>query len=194
MNKKQKIGVDLDEVLAELSPKLLEYHNDIYGTGFSIDDCEDFRLAILWGCSRNECTRRVHDFYKSKYFKEVKPVKGSKEGIEYLANKYDLFVITSRPSWLEKETVEWVEKYFPNKFKDIILTNQVSIKEEMRTKSEVGKELGISYLIDDHVEYLMDSYDNGIKIIAFDMPWNRKTDLPDEVIRISNWSEIKKHL
>ena len=194
MNKKQKIGVDLDEVLAILTPKLLEYHNDVYGTDSNIDDCEEYGLWLLWGCSKNECTRRVCDFYKSKYFKEVEPVKGSKEGIEYLVNKYDLFVITSRPSWLEKETVEWVEKYFPNKFKGIVLTNQVSIKEEMKTKSEVGKELGISYLIDDHIEYVMDSYDNGIKVVVFEMPWNRKADLPNEIMRVSNWSEIKKHL
>lgn len=194
MDKKQKIGVDLDSVLAELSSKLLEYLNDTYDTDFSVDDCKEYDLSSMWNCSKNECTRRVYDFYKSKYFEEVKPVKGSKEGIKYLANKYDLFVITSRPSWLEKETVEWVEKYFPSKFKKVILTNQVSIEEKMKTKSEVGKELGISYLIDDHVEYLMDSFNNGIKVIAFDMPWNRKADLPDEVIRISNWKEIEKHL
>lgn len=192
--KRKKIGVDLDSVLASLTPHLLEFHNQNYGTNLKEEDCIDYRLSLLWGCSVDEVVKRLYEFYDSNYFNKVVPVKGSQRGIDYLASKYDLYVITSRPTWIEDKTVGWLKKYFTEKFLEIRLTNQVSIGEKKKSKAEVGAELGIDYLIDDHIDYVLDAYNNGISAIIRDRPWNRGRDLPEGILRFYDWEEIESYL
>lgn len=184
----------MDEVLADLTTVLIEYYNKKDKTLLTVEDCKSYNLGLLWDKDRKGVVDRVFEFYRSDEFLGIKPVEGSIRGIDYLFKKYDLYVITSRPTWLRKKTVEWVEKYFPNKFKEVILTNQASIGGDKKKKSQVGKEIGIKYLIEDHMDYVMDAYEEGIGVFVKDMPWNREEELPDSVVRFYDWKEIEKYL
>jgi uncharacterized HAD superfamily protein len=173
---------------------IIQFHNTEYGTSSKLEDHTSYGLNDVWGIPVNDVIDRVFEFYNSKYFDEILPVTGSVSGVEYLSKKYDLMVITSRPTWLKDKTVEWLEKYYPNKFKKIVLTNQFSKKGKLIHKSQVCKEEGIETMIEDAVDYAMDCVKEGIKVYLYDMPWNREVDLPDEVVRLYNWKEIEKYL
>ena len=194
MDKKQKIGIDLDSVLARIMPEIIKFHNEVYGTNTVEEDHVSYGLYEMWNVSKEQSVDRVFEFYNSVYFDNIVPVSGSVEGVNYLAEKYDLYLITSRPTWLKKKTVDWVEKYFSGKFRKIVLTNQYSKNGESKTKSEVCVKEGIEIMIEDAVEYALDCFEKGIKVYLYNMPWNKRVDFPDEIVRISNWSEIKKHL
>jgi len=111
-----KIGLDLDDILADCMPALLQYHNDIHGTVLSLEDHKHFELERIWGCSREEAIRRVQDFFETSYFRNIIPVDGAQEGVKRLREHHEIFVITSRAEIISRETGAWVERYFQESF------------------------------------------------------------------------------
>lgn len=189
------IGVDLDGILAYIIDPILKYHNDTYGTSYTVEDMVDYKLSVIWGCSHPEAISRVLDFYKSPYMDLTKPIEGSIDGISKLSKDHDLIIITSRPRSLDNKTRSWLDKYFPNKFKDIIHTNQVSHEgEDHETKSSVCLRLNAGILIEDHLDYAYDCIDKGVDVLLLDKTWNQENNLPIGVTRVHDWKEILENI
>ncbi len=190
-----KIGIDLDNILAEIISPLTEFHNKTYNTSYSFPDYKQYELDITWNCTEKESIERVFAFYKSPFFSRIKPVTGSREVIDYLSQKYDLCIITSRPHIVEKETTRWINKYFPKKFKGIYHTNQFSKLGSVRKqKSEVCKAIGASILIEDCLEFALESASHGITTYLIDKPWNQSKTLPQNVTRVFGWEDLEKKI
>ena len=93
-----KIGIDLDEVLAEFLSAVIEYHNFTYKTALTKNQ---FRSHLYWktfGGTVDGAVQKVRDFYKTDYFKNVKPVAGAIKALPILKQDNDLFIITARPN------------------------------------------------------------------------------------------------
>ena len=105
-----------------------------------------------------------------------------------LSEHYNLIVITSRiPSW-EQVTREWLKSHFGDVFKGIYFAKG---RQEGFTKSkgDICKEVGASWLIDDSPVHCASAADQGIKAILFgDYGWhhNAPTDLP----RCKDWPAV----
>ena len=121
-----KIGIDLDEVLADLVKSLLLWHNEIYGTNLQREKIKSYNLWECWGGTREEAIGKVYEFYNSTQFNSVLPVIGSQRGVRQLSLGNELIVITSRPHDIYDNTKRWIEKYFPDRFSRVELTNQWS--------------------------------------------------------------------
>jgi len=188
------IGIDLDSVIADIMPQLLTFFNKEYKTKFKLADIKQYDFFPLWKISHEECLKQFMIFYKSNYFLEIKPVANSIEGISYLSKKHKLHVITSRPASTEKRTLIWLEQFFPNKFRSVYYTNQVSITGKKMKKSEVCLKLGVSAIFEDHLDYAYDCNSAGVKVYLINMPWNKNIKLPKEMTRFYNWKEIKNLL
>jgi len=185
-----KIGIDLDEVLAELMPELIDFYNESQNTSFKIEEFHFFNLEKVWGGTREEAIKKVHEFYKSPSFDKIKPIIGCKEVLDILKKENELFIITSRPKNLEFSTKQWLEKYFPNTFSGVFFTNQFSLSEEKTTKLEICNSLGIEVFIDDHIDYALECLSSNRKVFLFNKPWNQKFEIPESIQRVSNWNEI----
>lgn len=186
-----RIGVDLDDVLAELLIGLDKYHNEIYKTNFSLEDHIDFDLSKIWKCSKEEMKKRVYDFYDSDFvIREVKPLEGAVEVIDKLSKEHDLVLITSRPEFLKQRTIDWLEKYFPSKFNKVFFTSQFAEKNVLKTKGDLCLELGINLMIEDCFEYAMDCASKNVDVLLVDRPHNQIGDLPEKIRRVKNWEEI----
>jgi uncharacterized HAD superfamily protein len=186
-----KIGIDLDSVVADLMSPLVDFHNKNYGTKLKPSDHVTFSIEKIWKCTEEEAIERCFKFYRSDFMNQVKPLPGAIEGINFLSRRHELHIITSRPHFISNDTVNWIKKFFPDKFKTIHHTNQYSKKGSLSIKkSEIIKKLSINLMIEDHLEYAIDCASLNIRVFLLDMPWNQTKKLPKNIIRVHSWKEI----
>ena len=187
------MALDLDDVLSDYVPAVLSFHNHRYQTAYTLTDVTAYGYWKFWGGTREEATRKVYEFYETDYFKKLQPVRGAVEGVKALKRNYGLVVVTSRPTDIEKQTRDWIEKFFPQTFVEIALTDaftpdgRVEIK-----KSAVCRRLKAEVLVEDCLEYLQESCRElpHLRGILFDKPWNQGASLPANVKRVYSWKEI----
>ncbi len=185
------IGIDIDDVMADFISPLIEFHNRRYGTSLKADDFHSYRFSEVWGGTDEEGIRKVFEFCNSRYFAGIKPADGAVEAIGKLSKKFDLVSLTSRPVELEPKTLEWLEKYFPGIFADKIYFAHNSYVNfgNRKKKSEFCRDLNITFLIEDSLEYARECSEIGTRIYLLDKPWNRTGEL-EGVIRVKSWDEI----
>src|SRR3989339_799074 len=158
------IGIDIDDVLLHFTPALIEYHNHTYKTSLTYDQFKSPNFWEVWGGTKQESRKKVDDFFKTTYFRKMQPIVGAKEALFELRKKHNLVNITARPNYLETETREAINKYFPDSIQKIYLRDYYDF------------------------ECLSPNRD----VILFNRPWNIEVDLPKEIERINTWDEVLK--
>lgn len=189
-----RIGIDLDEVLADFLTALLKYHNDTYGTSLVGEQFQSYQFWETWGGTRERAIQKVYDFYNTGYFRELKPVVGSQEAVSILKQNNELFVITSRQDDVAEATRGWIAQHFPERFSAVLFANHYSQKGDSRKKSQICDSVGIDVLIEDSPEYALECFTQKRKILLLDYPWNRNSELPPGIYRVNSWEEITKIL
>ena len=188
--KLMKIGIDLDEVLADTMPALAKWHNAVYETSLTKESFFSYKFWEVWGGTREEATQKMYDFRETPYFKNIKPVAGSREAIEFLKQNNDLFIVTSRQDDVIKKTKAWLARHFPGAFQDVFFANHYSQNGEQRTKKEFCDSSQIDALIDDLPEYALECLTPERIILLPDEPWNKNAKLPSGIKRVYSWREI----
>lgn len=183
------IGVDLDGVLVDFMSSFLNYYNHVYGTNLTRDQIYTYDLWKIFGETREKAIQKISDFYKTHHFNSLEPIQDSIEAIDTLKQNHDLVVITSRHNDIIEGTKRWLEKYFPNKFSEVYLTNQYSLDEDYRRKSDICLDLGINVLIEDSLDYAKECIPK-TRVLLFDQPWNQSQKLPESITRVKSWKEI----
>ncbi|EGD79086.1 hypothetical protein PTSG_11828 [Salpingoeca rosetta] len=192
--KRPVIAVDLDEVLGYFVDALCEFHNDKYGTTYKASDFHSYTFQDVWGGTKEESSKKVHDFLESKHFKNgLRLVPGAQEALAKLAEKYDLVIVTSRQHIIAPETHEWVETHFPNTFKSILFGNHWGLHGEKKSKPEMCTAIGAAVLIDDALHYARECAGHLQKVLLFgEYSWNAADDtaLPEGVVRVRDWDAV----
>ncbi len=189
------IGVDIDEVLADFIPELLDYHNELYGTNLTKDKIHSYNLCNFFGGTREEVLKKVYDFYETHSFKNLSIVSGSQEGIQALSENNKLVIITSRPPITQEITTVWLQKHFLNKFFSIHFTDELVKKEGNKIKkSDICIDLGVDIMIEDSLKNALECASIGIKVLLLDCPWNQSEDLAEGITRVKSWEEIKEKI
>jgi uncharacterized HAD superfamily protein len=187
-----KIGIDLDDVLADMVPMFTEYHNDIYGTTLTKDDVWSYKFWDVLNVSQEEAVKRVYAFERSSRLMDLKPIPGAKRAVDSLHEKnHDLCIVTARDSEFSDITRHWLAKHFPNVFSDIHFANHYSKVSTMKSKGDICREIGASMMIDD-------SFDNAVSchgvcddgVLLFDAPWNTNEQLPNGMNRVFSWDDV----
>lgn len=192
---KQTIGIDIDDVLADFLEWYLLFHNEKYSTKFRRNDffCYRFREVVWW--DKQTAIQNIHEFFKSRYFKSIPPITGSQFTVNKLKDIYNLEVITSRQTILEERTRIWIELNYPWMFQWIHFGNHYRLEWKTRTKSEICKELWVSIMIEDSLEYTIECAKANVNVILLDSPWNKtETALPVNITRVNTWSNIRQLL
>jgi len=126
------VGLDIDEILAPFTEYFLPFYNSRNNTTFSSDDIHYFELERNFGGTGQEIISAIFDFYKTREFLEMPPVKDSQYGTNELKKRgYELIAITSRPEKIEgldlKElTLNWLEHYFPSALSETHFTSSLT--------------------------------------------------------------------
>ena len=191
------IGVDVDEVLAELMEAYLQYHNQNYNTKTQKKDMFSYSYREVFGGTEQENQDKVLNFFKTEHFQNIKPVKGALKTIQQLAKEHQLCIITARPQVVRHQTEQWLSTHFSNSFHCINLTNQWHGVGKKQLKSEIGKQQKISIMIDDSLKHAIDCASQGIYVLLadFNYPWNQtKEKLPENIKRVHSWKEIAEEI
>lgn len=188
----KKIWVDLDDVLADSTIQIISYMNKIRWSNNNISDVSDYywreweKLAL----TKQEAIDLHKEFWLTDYKYNIIPVEWSIQGISYLKTKFsDIYLITARREEYSQYTIDWLNKYFPNIFKDIIYVNHFTDKH--MCKSDVCKNLWVSYMIDDYHDTCIKVSEKDINSVLYTRPWNANFSIAaSNMKRVNSWDEI----
>ncbi|XP_042486519.1 uncharacterized protein LOC122066743 isoform X1 [Macadamia integrifolia] len=201
MPKKFIVAVDVDEVLGSFISALNKFIADRYSLSCSVSEYHVYEFFKIWNCSRDEADIRVHEFFKTSYFKTgIHPIPGSQRILQKLSSFCDLSVVTSRQNVIKDHTIEWIEKYYPGLFREIHFGNHFALDGISRKKSDICRSLGAQVLIDDNPRYAVECAEVGIRVLLFDYqnsyPWCKtgSDNLHPLVTKVHDWEEVEQQL
>jgi uncharacterized HAD superfamily protein len=186
------IGVDFDDISYPFNATYVKYHNREHGSSLTYEDITCYDLGLIYGCHADIVDERTSAFYASLDHDEAPPIVGSVEALTHLSKHYDLHIVTSRREELRALTEAWINRFMPGVFVGVHFTNGFCAQNgKKRPKSEVCKELGARFLIDDALSHAEEVASAGIPVFMPDRPWNR-SHTPPSVLRVHAWDEITR--
>lgn len=186
-----KIGIDLDEVIAEFIKKFIEFYNTKTKNNLRFEDWHSYNFWDVIGGTKEKAVKLVDEFYNSDLFDNIKLVDGAQGGIEKLVESNELFVITSRPIRFKQKTDKFLRKYF------LEIPIKLFYSDDFHKQHSLGKagicvREGIEVFIEDNSKYALACLDKGVKTFLLDKPWNKGNC--DGAIRVYNWDDVLKRL
>jgi 5'-nucleotidase len=170
--RRQRIAIDMDDVMAITSEKFLKNINRLFDKNLSEKDFKGkYWLDIITIDQYKACIELVHE---EGYFLDFPIMPDAVEVIKALNEKYDVFIVsaaTEFPNSL-KEKMIWLAEHFPFiNWKNIVLCGDKSI-------------ISADYLIDDHPKNLKTFLG---KSLMFDAIHNQTVT---DYQRVMSWKEI----
>nr|XP_027067326.1 uncharacterized protein LOC113692920 [Coffea arabica] len=96
------VAVDVDEVLGNFVSALNRFVADRYSSNHSVSEYHVYEFCKIWNCSRDEADTRVHEFFKTSYFRTgIHPIPGARQALQNLSRFCDLSIVTSRQMQLK---------------------------------------------------------------------------------------------
>lgn len=189
------IAIDCDEVLAETLDVVLAFHN--YKFKWKTIARELMTNYYLYKMPQyNANITETSLFYEpvldSEHIRDIKPCKWALEKLQERKKAWHtLKIVTWRPLKRKENTIKRVEKYYPEIFDDIIFANHLTSTAKL--KSDICKEIWATVMIEDNLDYCIDTAWAGIKSYLIDKPWNREYDkkIHKGIVKVKGWEEIE---
>jgi 5'(3')-deoxyribonucleotidase len=182
-----RVAIDVDEVLVNFLYPMAKYHNKVHK--LCSKPKYNYVYRQIFDIDETDSQKMVREFYKSKDFMELTPIIGSQLAMYKLrANAKKMYVLTGRQDVVREETETWIQRYFPDIFDDVILTNSYTQNEVK--KIDLCRALNIGLIIDDNIGICRECINDGVKAINFIghdeiYPWCEKSD-----ISLHGWDNI----
>jgi len=185
------IGIDLDEVTADFFGALLKFYHKKKGKLYTKEDFTKFEWWPKIGANREEAIKIVDEFHETHNLEDVIPLEHAVDSILNLLKNHKLIVITGRPLRFKAKTEQWVNHHIRANIK-IIHAGEFH-KGQAETKAQICQKLKIPILLEDAPETALDCANSGVKVILFEMPWNRHIKHKN-IIRVKNWLEAVEEI
>lgn len=171
-----KIAIDIDEVLVPFLFPMARWR----GLKMPRKEKYPYLYRDIFEISERESQKMVREFYESREFKELLPMKGSQYALSKMRRHTDkIYVVTGRQEPARKVTEWWLETHFPGIFDDVILTNSFTPMEVK--KVDICRSLAIDTIIDDNMKICLECIDSGMDAINFvgeDVyPWCEESEI-----------------
>lgn len=180
----KKIGIDMDEVLAETFKSLLEKEKWVISwIKLKYENIYDSYLPNIPGIEKNEAWRVFENNYFTDFdVLKILPVKYAKNILEILKKIWvEVHIITARSHEFEEYSKKWLEKHFWWLYENMHFAAHYTDKH--KEKSEICHELWISHFIEDNHKYCTELSIAGVETFLLNKPWN--IHLPDENHKIT---------
>jgi len=165
-----KIGIDLDNVLNNLTREWINTYNLNEGSNIALEDVTDYNMTSNEGITTN-----IFKYFNDELMERLVPLPDSIKVTEQLGQDHELFIITATYPENMKIKMEWLAEHFPHIPKRNII---VTSRKEM---------INIDVLIDDAPENVY-NFNQWDRVIVFDYAWNRQVD--ENTPRVKDWSEV----
>jgi 5'(3')-deoxyribonucleotidase len=190
------IAVDVDDVIAQSAKGLTAFSNEQWGTSLTAMDYDE-HWANMWGVDIDEVKKRTQVFYDSGIVRTYLPIDGAKETLVKLKNRFNLVILTSRGSAIRQDTQDWVETYYPDIFSEVHLSgiwDDIALHKYEVTKTDICKQIGAEYLIDDQLKHCISANGAGITSLLFgDYTWNQMRNLPKGIVTSHTWKDVDRY-
>jgi len=190
---KQTIAVDVDDVLADHFKALISWSNKNIRSNIKISDYGS-HYSQLWNLPFDEAEIHTLAFHNSGVFKNFEVIEGAYEALSNLHEVYDLVVVTARRNIVIDESLEWINRFYPDIFSDVHFVPVWEPGSKV-TKAELCREIGANYLIDDMPAHCVSAANSGIEALLFgDYAWNKFDEtLPERLTIVNNWQEVLEY-
>ena len=185
-----KIAVDFDDVLSDFAGFMIDAVREEQGRVLTRESFKTYNL--LETLSMTE--QGLYDLLQNtRPLVNMKPIAGSQEAVEILRGKYDLVVVTNRPEDNIPKIGNWLNRYFPRSFSEILST-----KTRTETKKMICSRINAYALIDDYIFNFLGL--RGTRSLLFeDWPYSRfeardVLGVFSHLERVKDWEEVVKKL
>jgi 5'(3')-deoxyribonucleotidase len=172
MEGRKRIAIDMDEVLAKYTEKVIRTLYD--ETGFKIE-LKHVEGAFLSKSVPPEHLERVTSFpYREGFFRDLEVMDHAREVLRQLQEEYDIFIVsaTMQHANAPKSKLEWLQEHFPFiHFKNIVFCGDKSI-------------IRADFLIDDHPRHLENFTGTSLLFEAFHNIHEKRFP------RMRNWLDV----
>jgi 5'(3')-deoxyribonucleotidase len=170
----KRIAVDMDEVLAKYTDKVIKVLEE--ETGYVIN-IENVSGAFLSRSLPEAYLEIVTSYpYREGFFRDLEVMEHSQEVLKRLNKDYEVYIVSStlqHPN-APKDKLAWLKEYFPFiHFKKIVFCGDKKI-------------IRADYLIDDHPRHLEDFQGKPVLFSAFHNIYE------DRYQRANNWLEVEQ--
>lgn len=185
-----KLGIDVDGVLANTVPSVLERMETKYGphddtkedvTEWGHSVCIDGKDILLG-------PEIVEGHGVERHLKSIEPKRGAKDGLRTLRERgYEVVIVTNRPS--SQDTVEWTKGW--------LRKNGLPYDDFHSTADTTKTAVGVDVLIDDHDRNVVEFLEDGRPAVLFDQPWNSVPDVDgakDRMEVVGDWEKAVEAL
>lgn len=188
--KKLRIGIDIDQTVANTFNELLSRFNQHFGVSLTMEDIKTFfyleEVDVATYAERINFLRPLYND-TDLLLNQTIPIRGAPEYVSHLlADGHEIFFISTRDEKTKKVTREWLTKFgFPVNETNIHL-GRTRKENGVSFKVRTIKEIGIDIFIEDD-ERVITSLQ--IPVIVMDYRWNR-TAKGTNIYRANSWEEI----
>ncbi|MDB5117388.1 MAG: 5(3)-deoxyribonucleotidase [Mucilaginibacter sp.] len=175
MDKKQRIGIDMDEVVADTIKKFIDIYRINHDFEIIPENMTGKEIGDMLPAELNAIKR---DYINQQgFFRDIPVIPGSQQVVKELCKKYDVYIVSAamefKNSFLDK--YEWLQEHFPF----IPWTNIIFCGHKI---------VNVDVLIDDRIKNFV-NYD-GRKLL-YTSPHNL---LINDYERVNNWQEVADKL
>jgi len=169
MDTKKTIALDMDEVIANVTPKFLDLYEESYG--------RRLKKADYWGKKiyQIEGAMEIRDrLFEKGFFRNLPVMPGSREGVRALMDDYEIFITTAAQEFRNclEDKYDWLQEHFPFiHWRNYVFCGDKGV-------------LGTDYMIDNHARNLEGFRGKGLLFTA------SHNIHEDRFTRVNNWTEI----
>lgn len=175
-----RIGVDIDGVIADTFPLLVQELNAYFAVRFELKHVYDYDIYNVYGITPEE----VDQFNRDKgniLIEDPLPLEGAIYYLNLLSKEHIISLVSARSDRYYKQTEKWLQQYSIS-YDHLLLLGQ-------HDKREICTRLAVDLFIEDSLKNALQLSGCGIPVILLDAPYNQGC-LPEGVVRRYNWEEI----
>jgi 5'-nucleotidase len=169
----QRLLIDMDDVMADTSLKIITMVNDTFGTDYTKEMLtSDPKIKEEY---QEKYQTQRHRLWDKGFFRDIPLMPDAQEVIGELYKKYEIFIVSAATEFPNSmaEKLEWLEDYFPY----IGWSHTVFCGHKWMIKAD--------YIIDDHEKNLINFTGKGL---LFDAPHNQHIV---DFQRVNSWKHIE---
>lgn len=186
--KTMRIGIDIDDVLADSLPEFVGAFNRRFGLQVSVTEAGWEIFLRHPEISSEEVQTFFTELSEADFFGSRPLLPGAREGVERLHSEgHPLFIITGRLQRDRDITERWlIQKGLSSFFQEIVCRDGAQAPHHKRRAAE---RLRLDVLLEDEYEVALAAAELPVRVLLFDRPWNQGL-LPSNTYRISSWSQV----
>ena len=168
---RKRIALDMDEVVADVMPKFLDFYEQEFGKRLQKSDYWGKKIYDIPGATQ---LRNV--LYDKGFFRDLPVMENSQEVVKELNERYDIFFTTAAMEFKNslEDKYDWLLDHFPFiSWKNFVFCGDKSI-------------LRADYMIDDHPRNLVKFQGKGLLFTS-----THNVD-EDRFTRVNNWLEVRE--